>query len=826
MENMINFGIDLGTTNSAIAKFNKGEVHVFTNPRDYGRSTLPSVVAYRKDKIFVGTQAQVYAEKDPKNVFSRFKRKMGTTESFKVPVLNQSKTPVELSTEVLKELKTFVQTGETLDSAVITIPASFDTIQSNATKEAGFRAGFKQVVLLQEPIAASLAYANKKRANLEGQWLVYDLGGGTFDVALVRIQDGEMKVLDHEGDNFLGGNDFDEEVVKQLIIPRLEEMGSFDDLLTKMTSASGKYNGKFLALRYLAEKAKIELSSQTSAEINVQITDEDENEIDEYVTITRSEFESIIKPSIDKTIEMVKKILVRQSLKPQDVSFVLMVGGSTYIPYVRKRVEEMLNIPVNTDIDPTTAVAIGAAYFAGTKPKSFETTEKKKPSSNGIRVRMAYQKTSKEKEEYFAARIEGNIDGLFYRITRQDGGFDTGLKPLTKQISEELPLVENAYNYFEFIVVDGQGNTIETDADLIGINSGYGIAGQPLPNDICLEVDDLETGGTKLELLFARNTVLPVRKTITKTLNRTLVKGSNDSYRLSVLEGSHLALPEANYNIGYMEIKGTQITRDISKGSDIQLTFEISESRDLTVSAYLVMGDQEFKEIFNPKQRDTPVEVLVEQVEELAQKLETEIEAAKQIEDYETAKNLQALKKQMTEIQEQSHKLSSDDITDNRYQLEDRKRKIAQEIDTVTKDKRITAAKAEYLEAKEKCQQIIQSIGNDFERKAFEEIIAREETFLSSKSPFKIKEATEEMHILMMQVLMRTPEFQINIFRNLVENQYVRMNDQQQASLLIEAGMRAIEEKNWNKLTEINQRLVSLLPRSMQDQVKKGKIGF
>ncbi len=694
MENMINFGIDLGTTNSVIAKFVKGEVQVFTNPTDFGRNTLPSVIAFRKDRIFVGSKAQEFAEKDPKNVISRFKRKMGTSESYKIPVLNQSKSPIELSAQILKELKNFVQSGETLDSVVITIPASFDTIQSNATKEAGLQAGFKQVILLQEPIAASLAYANKKKDKelADGQWLVYDLGGGTFDVALVKIKEGEMKVLDHEGDNFLGGTDFDDEIVRKLIIPKLENAGNFSDLESQMTSASGKYNGKFLAYRFLAEKLKIALSSQTSEEINVQITDEEGNDIDEYISFSRSEFENIIKSSVDTTIEMVKKILVHNSLGAKDLQFVLMVGGSTFIPFVRKRVEEMLQIPVNCDIDPTTAVAIGAAYYAGTKPKSFEKNEKKKKNVS-LKIRMAYGKASKEKEEYFAARIEGNTNGLTYRITREDGGFDTGLKPLSKQISEDLPLVENAYNFFKFVVYDTQNNIIETDAELIGINSGYGITGQPLPNDICLEVDDLELGRTRLELIFQKNSVLPIRKTITKPLNKTLVKGSNESVRISILEGSHLALPEANLSIGFLEIKGNQVVRDISKGSDIEITIEISESRDLTISAYLTMADQEFKQIFNPKERHTPINILVEQVEELSEKLETEISEATEREDYETAKNLQSLKKQMTEIQTQSEKLSTDDITDNRYQLEDRKRKVAQEIDNATKDKRTQIAK-------------------------------------------------------------------------------------------------------------------------------------
>ncbi len=827
MENMINFGIDLGTTNSVIAKFVKGEVQVFTNPTDFGRNTLPSVIAFRKDRIFVGSKAQEFAEKDPKNVLSRFKRKMGTSESYKIPVLNQSKTPIELSAQILKELKNFIQSGEALDSVVITIPASFDTIQSNATKDAGLQAGFKQVILLQEPIAASLAYANKKKDKelADGQWLVYDLGGGTFDVALVKIKEGEMKVLDHEGDNFLGGTDFDDEIVRKLIVPKLENAGSFSNLESQMTSASGKYNGKFLAYRFLAEKLKIALSSQTSEEINVQITDEDGNDIDEYISISRSEFENIIKSSVDTTIEMVKKILVRNSLGAKDLQFVLMVGGSTFIPFVRKRVEEMLQIPVNCDIDPTTAVAIGAAYYAGTKQKSFEKDEKKKKNVS-LKVKMAYEKASKEKEEYFAARIEGNTESLTYRITREDGGFDTGLKPLSKQINEDLPLVENAYNFFKFVVYDNQNNIVETDAELIGINSGYGITGQPLPNDICLEVDDLELGRTRLELVFQKNSVLPIRKTITKPLNKTLIKGSKESVRISILEGSHLALPEANLSIGFLEMKGNQVVRDISKGSDIEITVEISESRDLTISAYLTMADQEFKQIFNPKERHTPISVLVEQVEELSEKLETEILEATEREDYETAKNLQSLKKQMNEIQTQSEKLSEDDITDNRYQLEDRKRKIAQEIDSATKDKRTQVAKSNYLEIKERCAELVNNNGNDYERKVLNDIVSREKAFLSSSSPLKIQEATDELHTLIIQILWRTPEFIVSIFRDLAQNERVRMNDQQQASMLIDAGLKSVKENDWEKLSEVNQRLLNLLPKSVQDQVKQGKIGF
>src|SRR5581483_4302094 len=316
MNKMIDFGIDLGTTNSLIARFNKGSVEVFKNPSGF-KETLPSVVGFRNDRIMVGEQARTYAEKDPKSVASRFKRKMGTTETIKIKALNASKTPIELSAFVLKELKGFIHSGENPAAAVITIPASFDTVQSNATKEAGYQAGFKQVVLLQEPIAASLAYANKEKgADLKNsQWIVYDLGGGTFDVALVRIVEGELTVVDHEGDNYLGGSDFDAIIVERILVPELNKRGEFDDLLTQMKSETGKYNRLWTILLHKAEEAKIELSTKQSAEVDLgmirDLQDDNGKAIDSIIAITRSEFETVIKEAVDSTADMLKKILTR-----------------------------------------------------------------------------------------------------------------------------------------------------------------------------------------------------------------------------------------------------------------------------------------------------------------------------------------------------------------------------------------------------------------------------------------------------------------------------------------------------------------------------------
>lgn len=827
MENMINFGIDLGTTNSAIAKFSKGDIKVYKNPNGW-KDTLPSIVGFRKDKIIVGEQAKTYLEKDPKNILFAFKRKMGTTESFKVNSVEESVTPVQLSSYILKELKTFLPPEEKIEAAVITIPASFDIIQSNATKEAGFEAGFKQVVLLQEPIAASLAYANmKKEKELgDGQWLVYDLGGGTFDVALIRIKDGEMKVMDHEGDNFLGGSDFDRLIVEKLLIPKLNAKYSFDDLETSLKSASGKLNKKYYILLRKAEEAKILLSAKTSAEIVVDgFEDDDDQDVDEEIVITRSEFNDVIKEHIDNTIGMVKEILTKNSLTTSEVKFMLMIGGSTYIPYVRQRTEEILQIPINCEIDPTTAVTIGAAYFASTRVRMQE-DKKSESKEKRISIKAVYNKMSKEKDELFSAKVSGDLSDLSYKIRREDGGFDTGLKKLEERIVEDLPLVPEVFNFFKFTIYDKHNNVIETDLNMIGINSGYGINGQPLPEDVCLEVDHEDlTGETKLEIVFTKNSTLPLRKTISKVLNKTILKGSSDEIiRVKVLEGPHTFSPESNKIIGYMELGGKNISRDIQKGSDIEITLDISESRDLTISVFLNMTNQEFKDTFVPELRHTTVNLIQLESEKLLDKLELEIEEAQSNQDFDTAKNLNQLRSRIESLNVDALSLSDDDVTDSKYQVEDKKRKLAQEIDNATRDKRVNSAKAEYQDMKNRCEKILSEHGNDSEQKHFNDLVSLESSILSSSNPTKILDKKEEFRTLYLNILWRIPDFLISLFNELSQDTH-SMNDIVQAKSLIEAGKFAIESENWERLSEIDFGLINLLPKSKQKSVST-IIGF
>lgn len=818
MNNMINFGIDLGTTNSLIARFNKGTVEVFKNPNGF-KETLASFVGFRNDRILVGEQAKAYAEKDPKSVASRFKRKMGTTEAIKIKALNLSKTPIELSAFVLKELKTFVHTGEVPDAVVITVPASFDMVQSNATKEAGHQAGFKQVVLLQEPIAASLAYANKEK-NIDlknSQWIVYDLGGGTFDVALVKIVEGELKVVDHEGDNYLGGSDFDELIVEKIIVPQVEKLGKFNDLLAQMKSESGKYNRLWYRLLHQAEQAKIELSAKTSSEIDVGVEDDSGQIVEALLPIGRSEFEAVIKEQIDGTAEMLRKILTRNSLRPQDLKFVLMVGGSTYIPFVRKRIEELLGIPVNTGIDPTNAIAIGAAYFAATKEANGGDKASEKPTATGgLKVKVSYNRASQEKEELFSAKVDGDVTGLFYRITRDDSGYDSGLKKLTARIAEDLPLQEDAFNFFTFKLYDGQNNPVKCELDSIQIAQGkYSVAGQMLPEDLSLVKDDLTTGDTRLDLLFARNAVLPAKTKRTVDVSKAVMHGSDDEIRVIVVEGPSQNHFTANKTVGHLVIGGKKLTRDILRGTEIDLVFEVSESRDLQVTAFVNPSGPEFQQIFAPKFREVPVKTLAEEINILSQRIEEEKNEAVANENFEVAEQLEKLRLPVEELTGEAMLLAMDDVTDDRYKLEDRKRKVAQELNQLTSGKLIERLKREYLDEKADVTAIVNQSGNDHERRQLAEIVTREHTFMQSANPIKWEEATGQLRRIAFQILRRTPDFLVGWFQHLTSKREM-FNDQLQAKNLIDAGKKHIESEDYERLAEVNGRLHNLLPEREQ----------
>lgn len=346
-------GIDLGTTNSCVAVMEGGESKVIANPE--GFRTTPSVVAFKDGEIQVGENARRQAVTNPNTVFS-IKRQMGTNK--KIKMNNKEYTPQEISAMVLQNLKATAEAylGEKVTEAVITVPAYFNDAERQATKDAGKIAGLDVKRIINEPTAAALAYGIDK-TDKEQTVLVYDLGGGTFDVSILRLAEGTFEVLSTAGNNRLGGDDFDNLVVQHLV-KEFEKVENVD--LNKNKTA-------MFRLKEAAEKAKKELSGVSKTDINLPFIGANSNyePIHLNLSLTRAKFEELIMPLVETTSKSVRQALKDAKITANDLDQVLLVGGSTRIPAVQELVRRELNKEPNRSINPDEVVAMGAAIQGG-----------------------------------------------------------------------------------------------------------------------------------------------------------------------------------------------------------------------------------------------------------------------------------------------------------------------------------------------------------------------------------------------------------------------------------------------------------------------------
>lgn len=345
-------GIDLGTTNSVVSVIEGGQPIILENPE--GQRTTPSVVAFKNSDIIVGGAAKRQAVTNP-NVVQSIKSKMGTTS--KVNLEGKDYSPEQISAEILRYMKNYAEAklGQKVTKAVITVPAYFNDAQRKATKDAGTIAGLQVERIINEPTAAALAYGLDKQ-DKEETILVYDLGGGTFDVSILAIGGGSFDVIATSGNNKLGGDNFDEEIIKWLL-GKIKAEYNIDLSKEKMA---------LQRLKDEAEKAKINLSSQLEVEINLPfIAMNESGPISFATTLTRSEFNKITKHLVDLTIQPVKDALSAAKKTPSEINEVLLVGGSTRIPAVQELVKSLLNKEPNRSINPDEVVAMGAAVQGG-----------------------------------------------------------------------------------------------------------------------------------------------------------------------------------------------------------------------------------------------------------------------------------------------------------------------------------------------------------------------------------------------------------------------------------------------------------------------------
>jgi molecular chaperone DnaK len=671
-------------------------------------------------------------------------------------------------------------------------------------------------------------------------------------------------------------------MITQLFVPYLEKQFGVKDLASKMLSAGGKYNKLYYQLLYRAEEAKIGLSNHPRVDIEFDFTDEGGEVEEVFFTISRAQFDGIVRDKVVYSLSFIRELLERNRLHPGDITEVVLVGGSTYIPLIRSMLAEELGIMVNTSIDPTTAVVEGAAYYAGSKTSKLERgpradgsgrapgasedarggsvgsgaggdaggakeaargsgrTAGKGGSGTGgtdasgakgaareggpsIEVKLAYQPNSREQAEYFAASVMRAPRGSRYRIMRSDGGYDSGLKPVAERISEMLVLLPNTMNTFQLRLYDEKGGLLDVEVPEIGIVHGmYSIYGQPLPNDICLEVDDTDNNVTHLEVIFERNTILPIRKSVTKTLSRTIAKGSDDQLLINVLEGSRYSLPQSNLPIGIISISGRQLSTDLVKGCDIDLSFEITESRDITVTAYISMIDEEFRQAFSPSSRTVNVARMREEVDYLYRVSQRQLDNLLQRELYEEGAALQRAMSELETIRQKLRKISEDDVTDTKYQLDDQKRKLAKVIDISERGGKILVLKEEYFGKKERYRELLAQSGNSELLKRLEALGKEENEWMSHCSAQFLRWKINEMDRMTWDVKKRDIGYVTNLYLGYAIRPNEDYSDINEIKMLKKRGDEALTRRNPDEIISIIYRMYELLIDKDADEEIRG----
>ncbi len=496
--NKIIYGIDLGTTNSSIAKFENGKAVVKKSPLQ-GDVTPSCVHVTPKARFVVGQKSYAQLGKDmcmaflrpekyKSNTFIEFKRIMGTTEklfssNLERNGLEPTLSPEQLSAEVLKTLRSYV-IDDDVKEAVITVPALFNNTQKDATKAAAKLAGFDHFELIQEPVAASVAYGlGSKMKN--AYWLVFDLGGGTFDAALMKIEDGIMKAVDTAGNNHLGGKDIDNAIVEHIIIPYLKENYTIDECL-KNDSFKGMWKAK-------AEEAKINLSFNDSYALQTDLgedygCDDDENDFELDLTITQEELEKVECPIFQQAIDITNRLLKKNNLSGTQLGALILVGGPTYSPVLRNMLRQQVTPNVDTSIDPMTAVACGAALYGSTIDVPENIVDSRRDRSK-IQLEVSVKSTSVEDVEYAAVVflkdkcIGYSENTVFVDFVRNDGEFSTGKTPITANGNVvELRLKHDATNVFSILCYNSVGDKLDCEPNSVSIIQGIdGIGDAVMP---------------------------------------------------------------------------------------------------------------------------------------------------------------------------------------------------------------------------------------------------------------------------------------------------------------------------------------------------------
>lgn len=813
----IDYGIDLGTTNSAICCMEKGEPVIIKS--DTLKDTMPSCVSFNKKKsVKVGDSAYNNMKSDKRratkswhadssNTFIEFKRTMATDTKYSSSYMGRDFSSEELSAEVLKTLKSYV-TDENITSVVITVPAKFTVNQKTATIEAAKMAGFKHCELLQEPIAAAMAYGLSSNSK-NGIWMVFDFGGGTFDAALLKVEDGIMQVFDTEGDNYLGGKNLDYAIVDKIIIPYLQENYAIDDYLNDNQKKEVLRD----AMKTYAEEVKNQLSFKDHEDIISNIGDlgEDENgeEIELDLTITQSDAFNVIRPYFQKAVDICKNLLERNQLNSSQIDKLILVGGPTHSPLIRQMLKEQITPNVDTTIDPMTAVATGAALYASTIDADVCDQDL---NLGTVKLEVGYEATSVEATEWVSVKLsdEAKQDNVFVELTRNDNAWSSGKIEIDKQGNViEANLNEGRANSFEIICYDKQGNSIPCFPNEITIIQGSKVGAAPLPYNIGIAIwnSDKERAVFRMAHGLEKNKPVPAIGFINdlKTTNQLRPGIGSDILTIPIYQVDDFSeaenRPVSLYeHVGDVIITGDEVDQFIPADSSVDITLKADTSEQMILKAYFPTTDTTIE-----KPLDTNKKQSIEDAENIIKK--GIIDAQKSINSLSTSGiSTSDVERELDQVKYEAENSSEKKMV--LQHLKEVLRKI-EDIDESTEWQRLESELREKFERLEKAQN---DLGNNKSHQIVENLRSQVDQAIRTKNVKIGREILEQINTLFFQLTM---VYQcIGLINNYNKTFYSQpWKDAGRARQLINNGLEIINNNpSTEALLPIARSILELLP--------------
>lgn len=584
-------GIDLGTTNSAICSYDGDETRIWKSLEQ--NDVTPSVIYFdRRGNKYVGKRAYDSAPHSPDNAAMLFKRLMGTSTPIELSAADITMTPEECSSEILRvlfgylpeELQNDVDVG-----TVITVPAAFNQMQKNATRQAAELVGIGRVALMQEPVAAVMSVMKARSA--DGTFVIYDLGGGTLDIALAESLGGRINLLSHGGIAMCGGRDFDRLIVNNVIKPWLFE--NFD--LPEDISVNPIYKSLLRLAAWAAERAKIELSTREEAIINLseseaRVRDQAGQEIYLDIPVARNMFDELIEEKVGESIQSARETLAKAGLSPHDVERIVFIGGPTNYKPLRDKISFELGIPASAEVNPMTAVAEGAALFAESIEWCSESRGRKSnrgrlDSTEKLDLAFNYTARTPDTRAKIVVQVGGDVmKDAEFQVDSLDTGWTSGRVSLKDGAAVDVALSKSGDNVFKVFLFDSTGSLLPLDQDKIFITrTAATIDAIPASHSIGIEALGKLGGSPTIEWLVRAGDQLPKKGTQVFKAAKSLESGSKDSLDFKLWEGES---DEPSYNrfIGMLKITGNDFDEGIiPAGGDLHCDFEMHDSGSIVL---------------------------------------------------------------------------------------------------------------------------------------------------------------------------------------------------------------------------------------------------